>query len=70
MPAQPLGTTGNWGIPQDESGLLIIDISIDCSSGQKEVLSRVGEIIGLSFFKERIDIKITAVQHPFVASGS
>ena len=61
MAASLLGTTGNWGIPQDEAGLLIIDISFDFSNEQKEVLSKVGEVIGLALYKERVDIKISAL---------
>ena len=61
MAATSLGTTGNWGIPQDEAGLLIIDISFDFSNELKEVLSRVGEVIGLVFYKEKVDIKISAL---------
>ena len=34
MAASLLGTTGNWGIPQDEAGLLIIDISFDFSGNE------------------------------------
>ena len=61
MAASLLGTTGNWGIPQDEAGLLIIDISFDFSNELKEVLSRVGEVIGLALYKEKVDIKISAL---------
>ena len=28
MAASLLGTTGNWGIPQDEAGILITDLSL------------------------------------------
>ena len=59
MAASLLGTTGNWGIPQDESGLLIVDRSFDFSNEQKELLDKGGEIIGLALYKEKADIKLS-----------
>ena len=59
MAASLLGTTGNWGIPQDESGLLIVDLSFDFSNEQKELLDKGGEIIGLALYKEKADIKLS-----------
>ena len=44
MPASLLGTTGNWGIPQDEAGILITDLSFDYSNQEKPVLDKGGEI--------------------------
>ena len=35
MAASLLGTTGNWGIPQDEAGILITDLSFDFSNQEK-----------------------------------
>jgi hypothetical protein len=32
MAATFLGTTGNWGIPNDQPGLLITDLSFDFSN--------------------------------------
>ena len=59
MAASLLGTTGNWGIPQDEAGLLIVDLSFDFSNEQKELLDKGGEIIGLALYKEKADIKLS-----------
>ena len=46
MAATFLGTTGNWGIPQDESGIIITDLSFDYSNQEKVVLDKGGEIAG------------------------
>ena len=59
MAASLLGTTGNWGIPQDEAGLLIVDLSFDFSNEQKELLDKGGEIIDLALYKEKADIKLS-----------
>ena len=61
MAASLLGTTGNWGIPQDESGLLITDLSFDFSNQDKPVLNRSGEIIGLSLYQEMVEIKVSGL---------
>jgi hypothetical protein len=42
MAAQLLGTTGNWGILQDQAGILITDQSFDFSNQEKPVLSDFG----------------------------
>jgi hypothetical protein len=34
MAAQLLGTTGNWGIPNDQTGILITDLSFDFSGNE------------------------------------
>ena len=47
MAATFLGTTGNWGIPDDESGILITDLAFDFSNQEKSVLDKGGEVIGL-----------------------
>jgi hypothetical protein len=46
MAASLLGTTGNWGIPQDEAGIIITDLSFDFSNQEKPVMDKGGEIIG------------------------
>ena len=38
MAATFLGTTGNWGIPNDQPGILITDLSFDFSNQEKTVL--------------------------------
>ena len=45
MAATFLGTTGNWGIPNDQSGIIISDLSFDYSQQEKTVLDKSGEIM-------------------------
>ena len=61
MAASLLGTTGNWGIPQDEAGILITDLSFDFSNQEKPVLDKGGEIIGLSLYQEKVEIKLSGL---------
>lgn len=61
MAATFLGTTGNWGIPQDEAGILINDLSFDFSNQEKPVLDRGGEIIGLAFYQSKVEIKLSGL---------
>lgn len=61
MAASLLGTTGNWGIPQDEAGILITDLSFDFSNQEKPVLDKGGEIIGLSLYQEMVEIKLSGL---------
>ena len=61
MSATLLGTTGNWGIPNDQDGILITDISFDFSNQEKPVLDKRGEIIGLSLYQEKVEIKISGL---------
>jgi hypothetical protein len=61
MSATLLGTTGNWGIPNDQDGILITDISFDFSNQEKPVLNKAGEIIGLSLYQEKVEIKISGL---------
>ena len=61
MAASLLGTTGNWGIPQDEAGILITDLSFDFSNQEKPVLSKGGEIIGLALYQEMAEVKISGL---------
>jgi hypothetical protein len=56
-----LGTTGNWGIPEDEAGILITDLSFDFSNQEKQVLDKSGEIIGLSLYQEKVEIKLSGL---------
>ena len=55
------GTTGNWGIPNDQAGLLITDLSFDFSNQEKTVLDKAGEIIGLSLYQEKVEIKLSGL---------
>lgn len=61
MAAQLLGTTGNWGIPNDQPGILITDLSFDFSNQEKPVLDKAGEIIGLSLYQEKVEIKLSGL---------
>ena len=61
MAASLLGTTGNWGIPQDEAGILITVLSFDFSNQEKTVLDKGGEIIGLSLYQEMVEIKLSGL---------
>ena len=61
MAAHQLGITGNWGIAHDETGILITDLSFDYSHQEKPVLDKGGEIIGLSFYQEKIEVKMSGL---------
>lgn len=61
MAASLLGTTGNWGIPQDEAGILITDLSFDFSNQERPVLDRSGEVIGLSLYQEKVEVKLSGL---------
>ena len=61
MPASLLGTTGNFGIPNDQTGLLVTDLSFDFSSQEKQVLDKGGEVIGLAFYQEKVEVKISGL---------
>ena len=61
MAAHQLGTTGNWGIPNDQTGILITDLSFDFSNQEKPVLDKGGEIIGLSLYQEKAEIKLSGL---------
>ncbi len=61
MAATFLGTTGNWGILNDQQGILITDLSFDFSNQEKTVLDKAGEIIGLSLYQEKVEIKLSGL---------
>jgi hypothetical protein len=61
MSATFIGTTGNWGIPNDQAGILITDLSFDYSNQEKPVLNKSGEIIGLSLYQEKVEIKLSGL---------
>ncbi len=61
MAATFLGTTGNWGIPNDEAGILITDLAFDYSNQEKTVLNKSGEIIGLALYQEKVEIKLSGL---------
>ena len=61
MSANLLGITGNWGIPNDQPGIIITDLSFDFSSQEKQVLDKAGEVIGLSLYQEKAEVKISGL---------
>lgn len=61
MAATFIGTTGNWGIPNDQPGILLTDLSFDFSNQEKTVLDKGGEIIGLALYQEKIEIKMSGL---------
>ena len=61
MSATLLGTTGNWGIPDDEAGLIITDISFEFSQKDKPVLTKQGDVQGLSLYQQKMDLKYSGL---------
>jgi hypothetical protein len=61
MSATSLGIIGNWGIPHEQSGIILYDHSYDFSQQDKPVLDRGGEIIGLAFYQSKVDIKLSGL---------
>ena len=59
MSASLLGTTGNWGIPQDQPGLIIYEQSFEYSVQEKPVLTKGGEIQGLALYQPKVDVKLS-----------
>lgn len=61
MPATSLGTIGNWGVPVDEVGLLITDLSYSFSHQEKLVLDKSGEVQGVVTYQEIGEFKISGL---------
>ena len=61
MAATSLGTTGNWGITADESGIIITDLAFAYSHQEKTVLDKAGEVIGAAFYRGTVDVKISGL---------
>jgi hypothetical protein len=61
MAATFIGSTGNWGIPNDQAGLLITEQSFDFSNQEKTVLNKAGDVIGLSLYQEKVEIKLSGL---------
>ncbi len=61
MPATSLGTTGNWAIPNDQSGLILIEQSLDFSQQEKTVLDKSGEIQGITFYQQKVEAKLSGL---------
>ncbi len=58
MSATALGTTGNFGIATDQTGIVLHELSFDYSAQEKNFLNKSGEIIGMTRYQEKIDIKL------------
>lgn len=61
MGATFIGTTGNWGIPNDQDGILLIDLSFDFSTQEKTVLNKSGDVIGVSLYQNKVDMKLSGL---------
>ena len=61
MAATTLGTTGNWGIPNDQSGMILYDASYDYSQQEKTVLTTSGEIQGLVLYQPKVEVKLSGL---------
>jgi len=61
MAATTLGTTGNWGIPNDQSGMILYDASYDYSQQEKTVLTTSGEIQGLALYQQKVEVKLSGL---------
>jgi hypothetical protein len=61
MAANSLGTTGNWGIPTDQAGLILYELSYDFSQQDKSVLDKSGEITGLTFYQSKVEMKMSGL---------
>lgn len=61
MSANLLGTTGNWGIPTAQSGLILYDTSYDYSIQDKPVLTISGEIQGLALYQAKGEVKLSGL---------
>jgi len=61
MAATSLGTVGNWGIPNDQPGLILYDLSYDYSQQEKTVLTTSGEIQGIVFYQPKVEVKMSGL---------
>lgn len=61
MAATSLGTTGNFGIVAAQTGVILTDLSFDFSNEEKEVLNISGDVIGLTSYKEKTEVKLSGL---------
>ena len=61
MAATTLGTTGNWGIPNEQPGLILYDVSYEYSQQEKTVLTTSGEVQGLAFYQQKVEVKASGL---------
>lgn len=52
---------GKWGIGADETGIIIQNISYNYSQDKKEVRNRTGDVAGISYYNERVEVKLQGV---------
>ena len=61
MSATLIGTTGNWGVPTDQTGSIIESQSLEYTNKERPVLTKAGETQGLSFYDEQISINLSGL---------
>jgi hypothetical protein len=59
--AATLGITGNWGIANEQTGILISELAFEYTQQEKPVLNTSGEIQGLAFYQPKVEIKISGL---------
>ena len=59
--AATLGITGNWGIANEQTGVLISELAFEYTQQEKTVLNPSGEIQGISFYQPKVEIKISGL---------
>lgn len=52
---------GKWGVGADETGIIIQNISYNYSQDKKEVRNRTGDVAGISYYNERVEVKLQGV---------
>lgn len=58
MAATLIGTTGKWGVPNDETGIIIESLDFDYQTKEKEQLNKSGEVSGLSLYGETVAVSL------------
>ena len=61
MAATHIGTTGNWGIPNEQTGLILYESSFDYSQQEKQVLTISGEVGGIVFYQQKVEVKLSGL---------
>src|SRR5687768_14307281 len=60
MAATQFGT-GKFGIGADETGIIIQNISYSFSQEKKAIKGRTGDTVGISYFDEKVEVKLQGV---------
>src|SRR5687768_16835104 len=58
MAATLIGTTGVWGITDDETGIIVESLDFDYQTKEKEQLNKQGEVSGLSMYGETVAVSL------------